>query len=144
MINLPDEISSRLRAEVLERERDTWREELRKSFPNWTSRLQWGFEHGDGWRAITQRVFEDLSVIVGTDAPTIAVHQIKAKVGSYSFYVDTDQLSEEQRTAVAQCLAEANSQAKSTCETCGSPGQLIRDRGWYHVACSTHAVRDIR
>jgi hypothetical protein len=144
MVNPPDEISFQYLAEVLHRERGTWREELRKRFPNWTSRLQWGFEHGDGWRTITQSVFEDLAAIVGADAPEIEVHQIKAKVGTYIFPVDTTRLPDEQRAAIAQRIAEADSEAKVTCETCGGPGQLIRDRGWYHVACPGHAVREVQ
>ncbi|MBL0403833.1 hypothetical protein JKG68_07650 [Microvirga aerilata] len=139
-----DEISPQYLTEVRERERGTWREKLRKRYPNWTKQLQWGFEHGDGWRTITERVFADLATIVGTDNPEMEVHQIKAKVGTYNFYIDASHLPAVQRAAIEARLTEANSEAGATCETCGRPGQLIRDRGWYHVACPAHEVRDIQ
>jgi hypothetical protein len=126
-------------ADTIRRERGTWR----KHYPRWTRCLQWGFEHGDGWRLITERLFTDLSALLGADAATIQVDQIKAKFGTYRFYYAANGLSEGQKFAVQQRAGAAYRQAQRTCETCGRPGTLVRDRKWHHVPCPAHARKDL-
>lgn len=138
----PDSWFAEQLAETIRRERGTWREEVRRKYPNWMSRLRWGFEHGEGWRLITEQLFADLSALLGADALKLKVCQVKSKVGGYCFYADTENLSDEQRSAIEEQIAAADEDARRTCETCGQPGELVRDRGWWHVACPQHATRN--
>src|SRR5215212_9138644 len=66
-----------LEAEVCERERGTWRELLRLRYPEWTQHLQWGFQHGDGWRSVTENLLRDLAGMLGADASKLEVRQVK-------------------------------------------------------------------
>ncbi|NIA70956.1 hypothetical protein HBA54_20350 [Pelagibius litoralis] len=44
-----DEFERRLRQEIAESERGTWREEMRSDFAPWFDSLLWGFQCADGW-----------------------------------------------------------------------------------------------
>jgi len=98
-----------------------------------TAIAQWGFEVGDGWYGLLERMCHDLSKAVRTgqvDSPRI--HQIKSKFGRLVVRTSTS------HTIVEQIIATAIESSKRTCETCGAPGDLVRRNRWSVVACSEH------
>lgn len=94
---------------------------------NWRGEvaLQWGIDVdiavGDGWR--------DLLVAGLEKAPDRTVTQVKEKLGELRVY---------KLGTMTVYLASAS---LHICETCGRPGRLINDHGWYRVACREHAPR---
>lgn len=60
--------------------------------------------------------------------------QVKEKFGSLNFYLTRTPTSEQQ---VALEFAEAMS--RCTCEICGSPGEILRDR-WHKALCEKHVA----
>jgi hypothetical protein len=61
--------------------------------------------------------------------------QVKEKFGSLHFYLTRTPTSEQQ---VAVEFAEAMS--RCTCEICGSPGEILRDR-WHKALCEKHSAQ---
>ena len=96
-----------LEAEACDQERGTWRELLRLRYPEWTRHLPWGFQHGDGWRSVTENLFRDLAGMLGADASKLEVRQVKHKRGEYRCDVDCDRLSEAQARAVRERITVA-------------------------------------
>lgn len=66
-------------------------------------------------------------------APDYQVLQIKEKYGGLRFYAIG--LSDEG----LDLIEEYEDRSLTICETCGSPGRLMQDRGWYKTVCDEHS-----
>ena len=62
--------------------------------------------------------------------------QIKEKFGTPRMYYPKD----EKARAVVDC-AESRLSGR-ICETCGAPGRLGEDRGWWRTRCPIHEEKD--
>lgn len=97
----------------------------------------WGFEHGDGWYDILDRLCAELMRLAEEDAAAgrerhvPVATQVKEKFGDLRFYVNgaTD--------AQWDAIRKAEQETSVTCEWCGKPGKL-RGGGWLYTACDEH------
>lgn len=93
----------------------------------------WGFECGDGWYDIIDRLCAKLMELSKEVDPPHVPHavQVKEKYGTLRFYIDrgTD--------AQFDACDEAEDESEKVCEVCGEPGE-IRGGGWYYTACDKH------
>jgi DNA replicative helicase MCM subunit Mcm2 (Cdc46/Mcm family) len=105
-----------------------------------------GFECGDGWFDLVWRLCEDLekleneiiekmkiedranSLLLDEDG-VIKVTQVKEKLGTLRFYLDSSNDQMEKR------IAQAENESEVTCEKCGKPGKMRDDNHWYSVSC---------
>lgn len=110
----------------------------------------WGFEHGDGWFDIIDKLSEKIENINNLNLGFIIVaDQVKEKFGTLRFYYHAeatgDGLTEEQlhrNTLLAELVDNAIDVAEfkteHTCEACGKRGKL-RGGGWIKCLCDEHA-----
>jgi hypothetical protein len=90
-----------------------------------------------GWDRLLDALDRDLAAI----DPGYAICQIKNKLGGLRVYVELSLgLPDERCAAVYARIRAAETQAATVCETCGAPGRLRSDGGWYRVACNQHAA----
>ena len=115
----------------------------------------WGFDHGDGWYNIIDRLcaniqhhidwshkskeFDikwneanpDKQRPVREPVPQVIATQIKEKFGTLRFYYDGGD------DYIRGLTSMAESMSAYTCEKCGDAGR-IRGRGWLYTACDKH------
>jgi hypothetical protein len=124
--------------------------------------VQWGFSCGDGWYQLIRKfsaAIEAEAKKLGLDTQSEEwprALQVKEKFGTLRFYVVTPADSSESQSegvgvesvggvvsirpiARVQSIRELVSQAEATsaeiCETCGAPGSLNTDGGWWRTTC---------
>ena len=115
-----------------------------------TTAMCWGFECGDGWYNIIDKLcgniqshidwsiknnawdLEKDTKNVRSIIPQVVAVQVKEKFGSLRFYYDGGD------DYIRGLSVMAESMSMVTCETCGAPGKT-RGRGWMYTACDTHA-----
>ena len=96
---------------------------------------QWGIEVKDGWYDIVLQLCKDLDTLrITRKSDTPKIRQLKSKFARLTIYLsDSDEI-------VEKIVANAADQASHTCEDCGAPGKLYRNRRrWYFIACAQHA-----
>lgn len=125
--------------------------EERRSDPA-ISCLFFGFECGDGWFDIIDKLSEKIENVNNLNLGFIIVaDQVKEKFGTLRFYYHAeatgDDLTEEQlrRNTLLAGLVEdaigiAGMRTEYTCEVCGERGKL-RDDGWIKCLCDKHAEK---
>ena len=92
----------------------------------------WGFEIGDGWTKIIERLSEKLERInqqLPKDEPKIEAVQVKEKFGGLRFY--TSRCHDE----ADRLITEAERQSYKTCEECGKLGRP-NGNGWVTTLCA--------
>jgi len=92
----------------------------------------WGFEIGDGWVRIIERLSDRLERInqkLPKDEARIEAVQVKEKFGGLRFY--TSRCHDE----ADRFIAEAERQSLKTCEVCGRPGRQ-NSNGWITTLCT--------
>jgi hypothetical protein len=94
----------------------------------------WGFECGDGWYDLLDKLCEKIQnhVDVNPGMPQVVASQVKEKFGSLRFYVNG---ADDQ---VYDFIDEAERVSGRTCEDCGKEGK-VRGSGWISVKCDEHA-----
>ncbi|HTW16163.1 MAG TPA: hypothetical protein VMF51_13595 [Nocardioides sp.] len=92
---------------------------------------------GDGWVDLLVRLAEDLSTI----SANWTLSQVKSKFGSLDFYASPHADDPDVQQRFDARVREAQTEASSTCETCGTPGvlRIEPESGWYLTLCQTHA-----
>ena len=114
-----------------------------------TTAMCWGFDCGDGWYNIIDRLcgniqshidwsvknnawdLEKDSKNVRSIVPQVVAVQVKEKFGGLRFYYDGGD------DYVRGLSSMAASMSMVTCEECGAPGKT-RGTGWYYTACDDH------
>lgn len=138
---MSEDFDERLRRQIAERERGTWREALRTSYAPWFDELDSGFQCGDGWSELLIGLMAEIANIVGGPdvTPDINVVQVKQKLGGLRCYVWD--VPETLRDAVGEAVWRARDRSLTVCETCGGLGRMRKSReGYWHVACDEHAI----
>ena len=87
--------------------------------------LAFGIECGDGWYKILDAALEKIQAL----APGARVSQIKEKYGTLRFYLGSANGDAFDIADMAESLSEI------TCETCGDPGKVRNNNGWYMTRC---------
>lgn len=124
-------------------------EQLCREFPNLYRQrnmsmrdtcLCWGFEVGDGWLNLlydlSQKLEAEILKIPEEERECYSACQVKEKYARLAFYMtcSTD--------AMDKLIAAAEEQSVNTCETCGQPGELRSDTGWFYTSCEEHKRKD--
>ncbi len=124
-----------------------------RNAPMQTTAMCWGFEHGDGWYNIIDKLCACIqnhidwrqkqrasllennphNVSIPDEIQQVVAVQIKEKFGTLRFYYDGGDEYIRGLVSMAEVISEI------TCETCGSPGKL-REGGWLRTLCDTHAI----
>lgn len=101
----------------------------------------WGFECGDGWFNIIDRLMHNIQSHIDWKnrdsevVPQVTLDQVKEKFGSLRFYYSGGD------DTIRGMVSMAASMSSVTCEVCGSPGKF-RGKSWFYTACDEHN-RDI-
>jgi len=97
----------------------------------------WGFECGDGWYNIIDRLCSliqshiDWTEKQGHPVSHVVADQVKEKCGSLRFYYSGGDQYISGLVAMAEAMTEV------TCEVCGVPG-VSRGGGWIRTLCDEH------
>jgi hypothetical protein len=96
---------------------------------------------GDGWRDLVQTAVGRIaSAVAAAPNGSLKVGQIKEKFATLRVYLDSrNGLPEASRAAVDEAISLAEARSACTCETCGEPGRLYKNGGWFLTACEQHA-----
>ncbi len=98
-----------------------------------TSLMAFGFEVGDGWFDLINRLCARLQALSDEcGAPQAVAVQVKEKFGTLRFYVRPS--NDEQMAAIAA----AERESKDICETCGTAGRLVVANGCWMTRCDAH------
>lgn len=89
----------------------------------------WGFETGDGWFDLIDRLSKR---IVEVSNDSVQASQVKEKFGTLRFYVDSA-CSDE----VYSLIEQAEQESAETCDICGQPAKLTGN-GWLATRCESH------
>ncbi|HEY9538796.1 MAG TPA: hypothetical protein VIS03_14490 [Kiloniellaceae bacterium] len=124
---------------LADHERGTWREDLRSRYAPWFDGMPWGFEVGDGWRALIEQLTAEVSDIVGGPDvdPKPRVVQVKEKFGELRYYIRAVPASHAD--AIYEAVMRAEARSRRTCEACGAAGELRQTAGGYlYTSCRAH------
>ena len=105
---------------------DSLREKYKEFF-----KMGFGFECGPGWYKIIEKLTEDINAIVQREKLECCyATQIKEKYGTLRYYLstETDEMSD--------LILEAEDESEQTCEVCGNPGEMTKDKWWLKVRCN--------
>ena len=97
--------------------------------------MHWGFETGDGWFDLIDRLskmMEDYNhTEEGKENPCVAL-QVKEKYGSLRFYHNGG------NDEICDAVWKAEEESENICEGCGAqPATLESDMGWYSTMCDS-------
>lgn len=106
-----------------------WFEGLKQS-PS-ESCLSWGFEIGEGWHPLIEKLCADIKSVLKED-DMFRVEQVKEKFGTLRFYY-----SGSTNTDVRELVWEAEEKTGKICEVCGKAGKT-RGKGWLTTLCKQH------
>lgn len=116
-----------------------------------TTAMCWGFEHGDGWYDIIDRLCSNIqnhidwkndqrehllknnpyNLKIPDAVNQVVATQVKEKFGSLRFYYDGGDEYIDGMVRMAEAMTSV------TCEKCGAPAKT-RDGGWVRTLCETH------
>ena len=87
-----------------------------------------GFECGEGWYSIIEKLFEDIKKL--NPSKDFEIIQVKEKWGGLRVY--TNYTTDE----IEKLINEAEEESFKTCETCGEAGERSTKGGWTKTICS--------
>ena len=108
---------------------------FRPDRPLTASLMGFGFECGDGWFKLLEKLCEEIDEHLRAMKPAAAmpfeVIQVKEKFGGLRFYANwgTD--------AIDAAIDRACEASYHTCEVCGEPGS-VRDLSYVQTLCEVH------
>jgi hypothetical protein len=95
----------------------------------------WGFDCGDGWYKIIDKlsaVLEKINQNLKPDEQIQAI-QVKEKFGGLRYYINF--YPYEYNTELSAAVKHAEEESQKTCEGCGASGTLRCTNGWYKIRC---------
>ena len=94
--------------------------------------LCWGFEHGDGWYWLLDRLCKKLQWDIDNNGdPQIKAAQVKEKFGGLCFYIDGGTVEQHAQISLAESMSGG------ICEYCGSTKEIGHTGGWIKTLCKT-------
>jgi len=98
----------------------------------------WGFQCGDGWYNLIDRLSFDIAKIIATneqlDPKLCTVSCVKEKFGGLRFHIGC--ATEE----ILKLVSKASEESFKICETCGGEGTERTSEGWIRVICDSCEV----
>ena len=96
--------------------------------------MAFGFEFGDGWFNIisnlSERIEEYNRTVTNPDL-LVKAFQVKEKYGGLRFYIGGAP------NEIHDLIEKTEDESLSTCEDCGSPGDMAVSGGWYKTLCDS-------
>jgi len=93
----------------------------------------WGFP-GDGWEPLIRRAAQKIEAAIlklpEETRAKVCASQVKQKFGTLRWYMTYE--NDEIRAAIEEAIRES----AHTCESCGAPGTLDKNEGWYTTECA--------
>lgn len=100
-----------------------------KDLPPSQSLMCFGFECGDGWFNLIDKLCAGIQQYVElTHCPQVEAVQVKEKFGTLRFYISGGD------DAIWALIEGAEGESGTICEQCGAPGAL-RGGGWLFTMC---------
>ena len=100
----------------------------------------WGFECGDGWYdlidVLCRSIEFHLEYNAEKDTPPFICDQVKEKFGTLRFYGHGGDKK------IWNYITFAELFSGRICETCGKPGKLSQNSGWWYTACEEHTRKE--
>lgn len=95
-----------------------------------TTAMCWGFDCGDGWYSIINKLCTDIQKHLDENPKVeqVVATQVKEKFGTLRFYICGGD------NTIDDMIMEAEQESARTCEVCGKPGSL-ETKGWMTVRC---------
>jgi len=90
--------------------------------------MAFGFECGDGWFKLLDKLSAVITEIDKTEGTTTIAVQVKEKFGGLQFYIEGGS------EAVFLAIETAEEFSEKTCEWCGESG-MTRGNGWIYTLC---------
>lgn len=117
---------------------DTLWKEVRRKHPRIFTDNDLGTGVGAGWWTLLDEAFTKIDAVLDEN-PSAKLHivQIKEKFGGLRVYCSFDG-PEDVNQLIDTIIQGAETQAGTTCEVCGEPGEG-RYGGWIKVLCDKHA-----
>lgn len=100
---------------------------LRRAYPRLfrEAGMPWGFDHGDGWNQIIESLCDQIdSILREVPDASIAIRQVKEKMGTLRFYYRLQGVDAEREQAIQDAVIAVYAASEQTCERCGNPGVL--------------------
>lgn len=97
----------------------------------------WGFEHGDGWYELINRLCNNIQSYIDWQNRTeekvtqVVADQVKEKYGTLRFYYSGGD------DYIRGMVSMAESMSGVICEECGKPG-TTGGKGWIRTTCIEH------
>src|SRR5690349_11906919 len=95
----------------------------------------WGFECGDGWFKIIDRLCKKLQKESYRSGYQVEAFQVKEKFGELRFYIGAGTDKHHDLTW------KATNKSRHVCEKCGKPGKL-HGYSWLYTACHEHTDQE--
>ena len=109
---------------------------VNRNAPMTETAMCWGFDCGDGWFNIIDRLCSQIQWHLDHNAeketPQVVAAQVKEKYGTLRFYYDGGDRFIDGLESMAESMSAV------TCEVCGNPGKTVGG-GWVRTLCKTHA-----
>lgn len=122
-----------------------------RNLPMTKTAMYWGFEHGDGWYNIIDKLCGNIqshidwkngqrekllvenpyNLKIPDHITQVVAEQVKEKFGTLRFYYQGGD------DYIRGLVSMAESMSGVTCEECGKPG-TTGGKGWIHTACEEH------
>lgn len=99
--------------------------------------MAWGFDVGDGWYDIIEKLCQVIMEIADRDGLDPFATQVKEKFGTLRFYISGA------NDEIYNAIDRAEMLTEHTCEKCGKPGQM-RSMAWIKVLCDEHYEENVK
>lgn len=119
-----------------------WETEIIEKYPKTFKRLRY-VECSEGWKELIDEVSSKIETINNKYSPSsyIRAAQIKQKFGGLRYYVDIEDIDEQDVKYVYDVIAEAESKSFTICEVCGQHASTAKDRRYYvETLCNEHRI----
>ena len=95
----------------------------------------WGFECGNGWFNLINKLCSDLTLLMDKYKIKIIADQVKEKFGGLRFYIHIDgDTHQSVYNKVDELIKEAEEKSFKICEICGEKGKQ-RGKQWVRTLC---------
>jgi hypothetical protein len=113
-----------------------------KDSPATETLMSWGICCGDGWFKLIDDACVGLQKLSEETGSIIEFAQIKEKYGSLRMYIDTQVSDPGVVTKAYNIVDIAERASEKTCDVCGEPGTITKNRGWLSTRCENHKIKE--
>lgn len=97
-----------------------------------------GFECGDGWYLIIQKLLTEIEKVVGTD-PLFAINEVRERGGGLRVY--TAGVDGKDAKVVWELIDMAEEESLEVCEICGGEGKMV---GGFHPRVRCEKCKEMK